>query len=47
LHRVGQEHEDIYEAIRRQDPDTARAAMRSHLSNSRERLSRAYLGTLE
>jgi GntR family transcriptional repressor for pyruvate dehydrogenase complex len=41
LRRVGQEHEDIFEAIRRQDPETARAAMRSHLSNSRERLQRA------
>ena len=38
LERAGQEHEDIYTAIRRQDPEMARAAMRSHLSNSRERL---------
>jgi GntR family transcriptional regulator, transcriptional repressor for pyruvate dehydrogenase complex len=45
LRRVGQEHEDIYDAIRRQDPETARAAMRSHLSNSRERLMRAYQGS--
>jgi GntR family transcriptional repressor for pyruvate dehydrogenase complex len=44
LRRVGQEHEDIYDAIRRQDAETARAAMRSHLSNSRERLVRAYAG---
>lgn len=44
LHRVAQEHEDIFEAIRRQDTETARAAMRSHLSNSRERLMRAYRG---
>jgi GntR family transcriptional regulator, transcriptional repressor for pyruvate dehydrogenase complex len=47
LRRVSQEHEDIYEAIRRQDVETARAAMRSHLSNSRERLMRAYQGTVE
>lgn len=38
LYRVNREHEDIYNAIRRQDPDSARAAMRTHLSNSRERL---------
>jgi GntR family transcriptional repressor for pyruvate dehydrogenase complex len=47
LHRVAQEHEDIFEAIRRQDTETARAAMRSHLSNSRERLMRAYRGVKE
>lgn len=41
LARVNREHEDIYEAIRRQDPESARAAMRTHLSNSRERLRRA------
>lgn len=40
LHRVNREHEDIYSAIRRQDPESARAAMRTHLSNSRERLVR-------
>ncbi|OLF52884.1 FadR/GntR family transcriptional regulator [Pseudomonas chlororaphis] len=33
------EHEAIYAAIRRQDPDAARAAMWTHLSNSRERFS--------
>jgi GntR family transcriptional repressor for pyruvate dehydrogenase complex len=38
LYRVNREHEDIYNAIRRQDPEAARAAMRTHLSNSRERL---------
>jgi GntR family transcriptional repressor for pyruvate dehydrogenase complex len=37
LLRVRAEHEGIYEAIRRQDADAARAAMRTHLSNSRER----------
>jgi len=38
LQRVHREHEDIYRAILRQDPEAARAAMRTHLSNSRERL---------
>jgi DNA-binding FadR family transcriptional regulator len=42
LGRVNLEHEDIYEAIRRQDAEAARAAMRTHLSNSRERLRRAH-----
>ena len=37
LLRVHAEHEGIYDAISRQDPDAARAAMRTHLSNSRER----------
>ncbi|MBO1113907.1 FadR/GntR family transcriptional regulator [Bordetella petrii] len=41
LARVNLEHEDIYEAILRQEADAARAAMRTHLSNSRERLRRA------
>jgi GntR family transcriptional regulator, transcriptional repressor for pyruvate dehydrogenase complex len=41
LDRVNREHEDIYDAIERQDPEAARAAMRMHLSNSRERLRRA------
>lgn len=41
LRRVSREHEEIYEAIARQDPDAARAAMRLHLTNSRERLRRA------
>jgi DNA-binding FadR family transcriptional regulator len=36
---------DIYTAIRNQDPETARAAMRSHLSNSRERLLRVTRAT--
>ena len=39
--RVHREHEDIYLAIARQDSEAARAAMRTHLSNSRERLRRA------
>lgn len=42
LRRVGREHEDIHGAIARRDPDAARAAMRTHLSNSRERLKRAH-----
>ncbi|KND58000.1 putative D-glucarate or D-galactorate regulator, GntR family [Candidatus Burkholderia verschuerenii] len=41
LDRVNREHEDIYDAIERRDPEAARAAMRMHLSNSRERLRRA------
>jgi DNA-binding FadR family transcriptional regulator len=41
LSRVHLEHEDIYNAIVRKDPDAARAAMRTHLANSRERLRRA------
>jgi GntR family transcriptional repressor for pyruvate dehydrogenase complex len=41
LDRVNREHEDIYDAIARRDPESARAAMRMHLSNSRERLRRA------
>jgi GntR family transcriptional repressor for pyruvate dehydrogenase complex len=41
MERVIHEHEDIFNAIRRQDPESARAAMRIHLSNSRERLRRA------
>lgn len=41
MERVINEHEDIFNAIARQDPESARAAMRTHLSNSRERLRRA------
>ena len=40
LQRVHSEHESIYNAIRDQDTEAARAAMRTHLSNSRERLRR-------
>jgi DNA-binding FadR family transcriptional regulator len=39
--RVNREHEEIYQAIARRDPESARAAMRIHLTNSRERLRRA------
>lgn len=41
LAQVNMEHENILEAIARRDSDGARAAMRMHLSNSRERLRRA------
>ncbi|HEX2546345.1 MAG TPA: FadR/GntR family transcriptional regulator [Ramlibacter sp.] len=37
LHRVNAEHESIVESISRGDPEAARAAMRTHLANSRER----------
>jgi len=40
LQRVHGEHESIFNAIRNQDSDAARAAMRTHLSNSRERLKK-------
>ena len=33
------EQEAIYNAIKRQDPDAARAAMVLHLTNSRDRFS--------
>jgi DNA-binding FadR family transcriptional regulator len=41
LARVHAEHESIVDAIAGRDPEAARAAMRTHLSNSRERLRRA------
>jgi DNA-binding FadR family transcriptional regulator len=41
LRRVHAEHESIFDAIANQDPDAARAAMRTHLANSRERRRRA------
>jgi DNA-binding FadR family transcriptional regulator len=41
LRRVNGEHESIYEAIANQDAEAARAAMRTHLANSRERRRRA------
>jgi DNA-binding FadR family transcriptional regulator len=37
LRRVHQEHENILNAIVTQDAESARAAMRTHLSNSRDR----------
>ncbi len=41
LRRVNAEHESIVDAIARQDTEAARAAMRTHLANSRERRRRA------
>ncbi|SFN35795.1 DNA-binding transcriptional regulator, FadR family [Formivibrio citricus] len=41
LRQIHQEHRAIYEAILRRDTDMARAVMRTHLSNSRERLRQA------
>lgn len=41
LKRVHQEHDSIYNAIRNQDVDSARAAIRTHLSNSRDRLRKS------
>lgn len=43
LTRVHGEHESIFVAIRNQDAESARAAMRTHLTNSRERLRKAQL----
>jgi GntR family transcriptional regulator, transcriptional repressor for pyruvate dehydrogenase complex len=40
LRRVNAEHESIVDAIAHQDPEAARAAMRTHLANSRERRRR-------
>ena len=40
--RLGREHEQIYDAIARQDAESARAAMSLHLTNSRERLRQAH-----
>jgi DNA-binding FadR family transcriptional regulator len=42
LLRVNTEHDSIVNAVARQDPEAARAAMRTHLANSRERLRRAH-----
>jgi GntR family transcriptional repressor for pyruvate dehydrogenase complex len=47
LRRVNAEHEKIYRAIERRAPEAARAAMRAHLDNSRERLRRAYRSLLQ
>jgi DNA-binding FadR family transcriptional regulator len=41
LHRINGEHESILEAIANRDSEGARAAMRTHLANSRERRRRA------
>ncbi|WP_459616558.1 FadR/GntR family transcriptional regulator [Bordetella sp. 2513F-2] len=42
LQRVHREHQAIHQAIEAQDPEAARAAMRTHLGNSRDRVRRAY-----
>ncbi len=44
MRRVNTEHENILDAIASQDAESARAAMRTHLSNSRERRRRAQAG---
>jgi GntR family transcriptional regulator, transcriptional repressor for pyruvate dehydrogenase complex len=44
LRRVNAEHESILDAIAAGDADAARAAMRTHLANSRERRRRAQAG---
>jgi DNA-binding FadR family transcriptional regulator len=41
LRRVNSEHESILDAIASRDQEAARAAMRTHLANSRERRRRA------
>ena len=41
LRRVNAEHESIFDAIANADAEGARAAMRTHLANSRERRRRA------
>jgi DNA-binding FadR family transcriptional regulator len=41
LRRVNAEHESILDAITNQDPEAARAALRTHLANSRERRRKA------
>jgi DNA-binding FadR family transcriptional regulator len=41
LRRVNAEHASIFDAIENQDVEAARAAMRTHLANSRERRRRA------
>jgi DNA-binding FadR family transcriptional regulator len=43
LRRVNAEHESIFNAIASQDAEAARAAMRTHLANSRERRRRAHV----
>ena len=41
LRRVNAEHESIFDAIANRDAEAARAAVRTHLANSRERRRRA------
>jgi GntR family transcriptional repressor for pyruvate dehydrogenase complex len=45
LRRVNLEHESILGAIERQDAEAARAAMRTHLANSKERRQRLAAAT--
>ncbi len=45
LNRVNREHRDILDSIARGEPKRAGAAMRKHLTNSRERLRRASNGS--
>jgi DNA-binding FadR family transcriptional regulator len=40
------EHQSIFNAIRDQDAEAARAAMRTHLANSRERLRKSQVSSL-
>ena len=47
LQQAHGDHENIFNAIRNRDADGARAAMRTHLSNSRERLRRAQLSQVQ
>ncbi len=46
LRRVHGEHENIFNAIRNQDADAARAAMRTHLANSKDRLRKSQSDTV-
>lgn len=46
LRRVHGEHEYIFNAIRNQDAEAARAAMRTHLANSKDRLRMSQSETL-
>jgi GntR family transcriptional repressor for pyruvate dehydrogenase complex len=41
MEQVGREHEQLVDAIARGDAESARAAMRLHIGNSRERLRKA------
>lgn len=47
LRRVNGEHESIYDAIAGQDVEAARAAMRTHLANSKERRRRANAAAMQ
>jgi GntR family transcriptional repressor for pyruvate dehydrogenase complex len=45
LQRVHGDHENIFNAIRNRDAESARAAMRTHLANSKERLRKSQQNT--